>query len=129
MPEYLLDTTAIIEYLRDKSGMPELLTELCNRGGLLSCCPLNIAEVYQGMKDNEKAATDEFLNTLKCYEITADIGYLAGEIKRNYLKKGITFSIADVLIAATAIKNHLILLTNNMKHFPSKETNIYAYER
>lgn len=129
MTEYLLDTTALIDYLRDKSGVPGLLIELCDKGGLLCSCPVTIVEVYQGMKDKEKVVTDEFLKSLKFYEITEDVGYLAGEIKRKYLKKGVTFSTADVLIAATALKNHLILVTNNIRHFPSEEMKIYAYER
>ncbi len=105
MPEYLLDTTTIIDYLRDRSGVPELLERLCIEGGLLCCCPINIVEVYTGMKDKEKAATDEFLNSLRCYEITQEVGYIAGELKRKYSKKGITLSTADVLIAATALKH------------------------
>ena len=129
MPNYLLDTTTIIDFLRDKSGVPELLERLSIGGGLLSCCPINIVEVYTGMKDKEKSSTDEFLNSLKCYEITGEIGYLAGELKRKYLKKGLTFSTSDVLISATAIKNNLILVTNNPMHFPSDEVAIHSYGR
>jgi len=126
LPDCLLDTTAIIDYLRDKGGVPELLERLCMEGGLLCCCPVNIVEVYSGMKDKEKNVTDEFLNSLKCYEITAGIGLLAGELKRKYAKTGITLSTTDVLIAATAKKNHLILITNNIKHFPSEEIIIHG---
>ena len=129
MPDYLLDTTTIIDYLRSKGGVPELLEELCTAGGLLCCCPLNIVEIYEGMKDKEKTATDEFLNSLNCYEITQEVGYIAGNLKRKYSKKGITLSTADVLIAATAIKNHLTLVTNNTKHFPSEEITILSYDR
>lgn len=129
MPDYLLDTTTIIDYLRDKSAVPELLGKLCLDGGLLCCCPINIGEVYTGMKDKEKATTDKFLNSLKCYEITQEIGYIAGELKRNYAKKGITLSTADALIAAVAIKNRLVLVTNNSKHFPSEGIRIQSYER
>ncbi|MBI1810470.1 MAG: type II toxin-antitoxin system VapC family toxin [Nitrospirae bacterium] len=129
MPDYLLDTTAIIDYLRDKGGVPELLERLCMEGGLLCCCPINIVEVYAGMKDKEKNVTDEFLNSLKCYETTAGIGILAGELKRKYAKTGITLSTADVLIAATAIKHHLTLVTNNAAHFPHERLAMLSYER
>jgi len=129
LPDYLLDSTIIIDYLRDKYGVPELLERFCMEGGLLCCCPVNIVEVYAGMKDKEKAATDEFLNSLECYETDREIANLAGELKRRYSKKGITLSTPDILIAATAIKKHLILITNNKKHFPIEDLIIYGYER
>lgn len=129
MPDYLLDSTVIIDYLRDKSGVPELLEKFCSEGGLLCCCPVNIVEVYAGMKDKEKAATDEFLNSLECYGTDREIANLAGELKRRYSKKGITLSTPDVLIAATAMKKHLIVVTNNEKHFPVEDLMMYSYER
>ncbi|MEW6409203.1 MAG: type II toxin-antitoxin system VapC family toxin [Nitrospirota bacterium] len=129
MPDYLLDTTAIIDYLRDKSGVPELLERFSREGGLLCCSPVSIVEVYTGMKDKEKADTDEFLNSLECYEIDREIAKLAGELKREYSKKGITISTPDVLISAIAIKRNLILVTNNVRHFPVEGLMIYSYER
>lgn len=129
MANYLLDTTAIIDYLRDKNDIPGLLEKFCVEGGLLGCCPVNIVEVYEGMRDKEREATEEFLNSLECYEVTREIGILAGDLKRKYSQKGITLSTADILIAAIAIKNHLILVTNNAKHFPDKEVTLYCYGR
>jgi predicted nucleic acid-binding protein len=129
LPDYLLDTTAIIDYLRDKSSVPELLEKLCSEGGLLGCCPVNIVETYSGMKDKEKGETDEFLNSLECYEIDREIANLAGDLKRKYSRKGITLSTPDVLIAATAMKKHLILVTNNPKHFPIEGLMVFNYER
>ena len=129
MPDYLLDTTTMIDYLRNKSGVPELLEKFCSEGGLLCCSPINIVEIYAGMRDKEKALTDEFLQSLECYEIQREIANLAGELKRKYSKKGITLSTPDALIAATAMKKHLILVTNNAKHFPIEGLMIYSYEK
>jgi len=129
LPDYLLDTTTMIDYLRNKSGVPELLEKFCSEGGLLCCSPINIVEIYAGMRDKEKALTDEFLQSLECYEIQREIANLAGELKRKYSKKGITLSTPDALIAATAMKKHLILVTNNAKHFPIEGLMIYSYEK
>jgi predicted nucleic acid-binding protein len=129
LPDYLLDTTTMIDYLRNKSGVPELLETFCSEGGLLCCSPINIVEIYAGMRDKEKLLTDEFLESLECYEIEREIANLAGEIKRKYSKKGITLSTPDALIAATAMKKHLILVTNNAKHFPIEGLMIYSYEK
>jgi predicted nucleic acid-binding protein len=129
LPDYLLNTATLIDYLRDKSNVPQLLEKLCSEGGFLGCSPINIVEIYTGMKDKEKAVTDEFLNSLECYEIDREIANLAGDLKRKYSKKGITLSTPDVLIAATAIKKHLVLVTNNARHFPIEGLMIYSYER
>ncbi len=129
MPDYLLDTTAIIDYLRDRDGVPELLGKLCLQGGLLCCCPINIVEVYAGMKDKEKVETDEFLNSLKCYETTCEISFIAGDLRRRHAKKGLTVCTSDALIAATAIKHRLMLVTNNSRRFPAEEITIQTYDR
>jgi predicted nucleic acid-binding protein len=129
LPDYLLDTTTLIDYLRDKSNVPQLLEKLCSEDGFLGCSPINIVEIYTGMKDKEKAETDEFLNSLECYEIDREIANLAGDLKRKYSRKGITLSTPDALIAATAIRKHLVLVTNNARHFPIEGLMIYSYER
>ncbi len=81
------------------------------------------------MKEKEKTVTDEFLNSLECHDINREIANLAGELKSKYSKKGITLSTSDVLIAATAIKKHLILVTNNVRHFPIEGLMMHSYER
>jgi hypothetical protein len=43
---------------------------------------------------------------------------LAGELKREYARKGVTLNLGDVIIAAVAIVFELTLLTDNTKHFP-----------
>ena len=43
---------------------------------------------------------------------------LAGELKREYGRKGITLNLGDVIIAVVAIHYHLALLTDNVKDFP-----------
>jgi predicted nucleic acid-binding protein len=50
---------------------------------------------------------------------------LAGLLKRDYGRKGKTLNLGDVIIAATAIHNSLILLTDNIKDFPMKELSLY----
>ena len=52
MANYLLDTTVIIDYLRGKEKAVKLLNKLSSEGSLLGCCPINIIEVYTGMREN-----------------------------------------------------------------------------
>ena len=80
------------------------------------------------MQEVEREAADEFIDGLEYYEVTKEIAKEAGEYKRIYRKKGVTLSLPDVSIAAVAISNGLILLTDNRKHYPMPEINLYQIE-
>ena len=121
MADYLLDTTVIIDCLRGRKETVKLLERIASESSLAGCCLINIIEVYAGMKDNEKQATKKLINSIEYYEMTKELAERAGEYKREYAKKGITLSLADVTIAAVAIGNDLILATDNQKHYPMPE--------
>jgi predicted nucleic acid-binding protein len=121
----LLDTTVIIDVLRNKRERPNLLRKLVGQGHTLACCPINITEVYAGMRPNEQAATDVFLQSLELIPTTWPVAKLAGDLKRDHSKKGTTLNLGDVIIAATALHNGLPLLTDNIKDFPMKNLTLY----
>ncbi len=55
MAKYLLDTTVIIDYLRGKDKTVKLIRKLFFEGSFLGCCPINVIEVYAGMKEKDVA--------------------------------------------------------------------------
>jgi len=125
---YLLDTTVIIDCLRGRKEAVDFLTKIASDGSIVGCCAINIAEVYAGMRENEKQATKKFLDSLEYYEITRDLAELAGGYKREYTEQGITLSLSDVMIAAVAISNNLTLVTGNLRHYPMPELNFKQIE-
>jgi tRNA(fMet)-specific endonuclease VapC len=125
MATFLLDTSVIIDALNNKRGRPALLLELLNDGHLLACCPINVTEVYAGLRPKEEAATEAFLASLQYFPITVPAARSAGELKREHRRKGITLNLGDVIIAAVALSNQLILLTDKVKDFPMKELSLY----
>ena len=50
---------------------------------------------------------------------------MAGLLKRDYSRKGVTLATTDVTIAAVAIHHQLTLITDNLKHYPMKELRRY----
>lgn len=114
----LLDTTELIDLLRGNQESKSRILRLINEGFLLGTCSIVIAEVLQGAKDSEKEATEDLLDSLHDFSMTKECGKLAGRWLREYRKKGITLSVPDALIAATASHNQAILVTSNVKHFP-----------
>ena len=118
MADYLLDTTVIIDYLRGNRKTAELLTRLFSEGASLGCCSINIVETYAGLREKERAATENLLSSLEYYDLTPQIARQAGEYLRQYKAKGITLALSDTVIGSIAIVNDLILLTDNSRHYP-----------
>ena len=125
MAVFLLDTSVIIDAINDRRGRRQLLNGLLDRGNTLGCCPINMAEVYAGLRSGEERSTGNFLRSLDLYPLTWPVAELAGLLKRDYGRKGKTLNIGDVIIAATAIRHSLTLLTDNVRDFPMKELSLY----
>lgn len=129
MATFLLDTSVIIDVLNNKRERPALLLELVKSGHVLACCPINITEVYAGMRPKEEAATEGFFASLQHIPIAPAAARLAGEYKRDYARKGNTLNLGDVIIAAVAVHNKLTLLTDNTKDFPMADLSLYPLPR
>lgn len=125
MATYLLDTSVIIDALNNKRGRRELLLGLVKQGHLLAGCPINVTEVYAGLRPKEEAATEEFLRSLEYYHLTWPVARLAGLLKRDHSRKGTTLTVADATIAAVALIHELTLMTDNVKDFPMKDIALY----
>src|ERR1017187_364800 len=50
MATLLLDTSVIIDAINGKRNRNQLLKELLYHGHLLACCPINVTEVYAGLR-------------------------------------------------------------------------------
>src|ERR1035438_8110908 len=105
MATFLLDTCVIIDALNNKRHRRALLLDLVKSGHVLACCPINITEVYAGMRPKEEAATEGFLSSLQHVPIAPAAARLAGELKRDHARKGTTLNLGDVIIAAVAVHN------------------------
>jgi tRNA(fMet)-specific endonuclease VapC len=125
MATLLLDTSVIIDAINEKRNRRQLLRGLVEQGDVLACCPINVTEIYAGMRPKEEAQTTRFLTSLDFYPITFAVARLAGELKRDFGKKGTTLSVSDCMIAAVAAEYQLALLTDNTKDFPMKNLKLY----
>ncbi len=125
MVTYLLDTSVIIDALNGKRNRDQLFKELLRQGHLLACCPINVTEVYAGLRTHEDSRTKELLESLQYFPITWPIARWAGLLKRDYGRKGITLATTEATIAAVAIHHQLTLITDNLKPYPMKELSIY----
>ena len=129
MATFLLDTSVIIDAINGKRDRGQLLKGLLEQGHLLACCPINVTEVYAGLRPQEETVTQELLESLEYYPITRGIARLAGLLKRDYARKGVTLATTDVTIAAVALYHHLTLITDNLKHYPMTELSLHPVAR
>lgn len=126
MSTFLLDTSVIIDAINGKKNRNQFLLELTEgQGHRLACCPINVAEVYAGLRSKEEQRTGDLLRSLELFPITFAIAERAGLLKRDHGKKGITLSLTDAIIAAVAIHHQLTLITDNTRDFPMKELSLY----
>jgi predicted nucleic acid-binding protein len=121
----LLDSSVIIDAINDRNGRNELLEQMIGRGILLACCPIQVTEVYMGMRPNEAARTQQFLESLEFYPVTWEIAKNAGELYREWRQKRQTLALPDLTVAAVAIQYGLQLATDNARDFPMAELQLY----
>lgn len=118
---YLLDSSVIIDALNDRKGRRALLSKLAESDILLACSAVSVTELYIGIRESEEARTETFLRSFEFFPITWEVAKLAGDLFRQWRKKGQTLGLADVTIAAVALTHGLPLMTDNVKHFPMPE--------
>jgi predicted nucleic acid-binding protein len=69
------------------------------------------------MRPGEEAETEALLANLECFSMTPGIARRAGNLKSEGARKGQTLSLADVIVAATAMEHQALLMTDNLKDF------------
>jgi tRNA(fMet)-specific endonuclease VapC len=116
MANYLLDTGIVIRHLRGQRRVVQLL-----RGfgalGRLSIATVTRLEMHAGMSPEEKDATQKLLSRFVTFDMDRDIADRAGDHIRENSLHGISLSVPDAIIAATAVKHGLTLITLNRGDF------------
>jgi len=119
----LLDSGVLILHLRNHPGYMELVKNLASKGDLFISV-ISRFETIRGMFEQEKQATFSLLDSLETIDVTIRIADQAGEFVRSWRARGVTFDDADALIAASALRHDLTLVTTNPKHFPMPELTV-----
>jgi len=67
-------------------------------------------------------------STLVWLETSFSVARKAGELRNEWARKGKTLSLADTLIAATALHYNLTHITDNRKDFPMSELTLHPLQ-
>ncbi len=123
MARYLLDSNVLILHLRERREITELLQQWA-RVHYLYISVVTRTEILAGMRPHEKQRTMALLDSLDAIPVDEVIADRAGRLIYEYARKGVTLSLADALIAATALEHDLTLVTTNPRHFPMPEISL-----
>jgi len=112
MEKYLVDTTVLIDHLRNK---PEATCFLEKEGLLISA--VTAAELLQGARNKkEQKEIEALVKQFDISWISSSVSQLAIKLlSKHFLKFNLLF--LDALIAATALEKKVVLVTDNIKHF------------
>lgn len=119
----MVDTDIIIWILKGNDDIKSKFRDITNQtDGLMFLTPIQIAEIYAGIRENERVSTEIFLDSFIVLTVDGKTGKLAGEFVNKY-KKSHNVLIGDAIIAAVTKLHGLKLWTLNKKHYPMLEMN------
>lgn len=118
----------VIWHLRGQTTAVELVLSLA-RKGRMGLSAITRAEVLLGMREPERALTLGFLDSCETLPVVAATAARAGEVLRSFRSQGITLSLPDALIGATALLASIPLYNCNPRHYPMPDLNLRAVPR
>ena len=118
---YFLDTNTCIYYL--KGTFPALHKKFLDVSPNIIKIPSMVAaELVYGAQKSQKAVQNmniigKFLGPLEIIDFDMEAAALYGKIRASLEKTGNIIGFNDIIIAATALANNGILITNNTGEF------------
>jgi len=116
-----LDTNIITAFLKNDLRVVQRASEYLEFFDKFTINIISYYEILRGLKDigNEEKLNrfDDFIQENELVSIGKDTVEKAAEIYAYLKKEGNLIEDADILMAATAIVEELVLITNNTKHF------------
>ena len=118
---YLLDTNACIRILNGSSAPLEKRLRSCSPTEV-SLCSVVKAELYFGARKSKRQAenlrlVERFFSVFPSFGFDDRCAEVYGSIRSELERCGAPIGPNDLLIAATAIANELVLVTHNTREF------------
>lgn len=124
MSLYLLDSDALIDYLKGIAPTISLIRGLEQQGHRLCTCDVIESEVFSGVPQSQRGRAEQLLGALEYLTIPRGAARQAGDWRRAYRTRRVQLATTDCLIAATAVAHGAHLIARNLKDFPMPELTI-----
>lgn len=117
---YLVDTDWSVHYVHGHPGIVERLDALKHEG--LGLSVVSLAELYEGVlysadPQRSEAGLNDFLRLVTVVGVDTDTCRRFGRERGRLRAQRKLIADFDLLIGATALRHHLVLLSNNRRHF------------
>jgi tRNA(fMet)-specific endonuclease VapC len=117
---YLVDTDWVVHYLNGHQDIVARLDVLKHQG--LGLSTVSLGELYEGVYYSRDPVGNEqglqaFLHGVTLVSLDEETAKIFGRERGRLRADGMLIGDSDLWIAATALQYHLILLTNNRRHF------------
>jgi predicted nucleic acid-binding protein len=117
---YLLDTDWLIDYLHGRADAVSLVEQLAPDG--LAVSAITYAEFYEGIilsprREQHLQGLDEFVSSARVLDVDQEVARIFGEQRAALRKAGRLIDNFGLLIAATALRFGLTLVTRNVRDF------------
>lgn len=121
MRKSILDTNIVTAFLKDNPKVVNKVSDYLDEHDKLTISIITYYEILRGLKEiKNKKKLDLFYEMVESTEIiifTVEVMDKASDIYLELKKKGKLIEDADILVAASAMTNNLVLITDNEKHF------------
>ena len=123
----VLDSSVLIDALRENPLAVRALTDEIDRNGLPSASTVTMFEVWRGLRSHERRLARQVFALVRWVHVDAPTPGLAGELGRRFRRSHPGLDDLDYLIAATTLRLDGELWTHNIKHFPMLENLVAPY--
>ena len=122
----LLDTDFLIDFLR---GQEQAVAFMEEESRPMAVCALTIAELHAGVRDGEERdQLAELLSLFSQIAVDSDTAAEGGLLRRDYGPRHGT-GLIDAIVAASALRHGLRLVTLNARHYPMLSEVIVPYRK
>ena len=112
-----LDTSVLVDYFRKKIKERSLFYRLVGEYHSLTITSITEFEISRGLTPAQEPTWQVLVKMMKVLPFDSRASQIAVEIDRTLKRKRKQIAIADLFIAATAIRHETGLVTLNKKHF------------
>ena len=124
MAYYLLDSDALIDYLKGIESTITMIDGLVEQGEITCACAVTLTESMSGLDQDQLDIAQPFFDSLVFLPTSRASAHHAGRWRHDFARRGISLSTTDMLIAATAREHQATLVTRNIKHFPIPDVTV-----